>query len=113
MSPIRKLENFHILLWLLKDLSWLMNWKFFGSFMIIPTVGFAVFITIKNKKDILELLPNVAVIFWICANSIWMLSEFFIQMETLKSFAIFPFIGGIVMMLLYAFLLTTAKPEKF
>jgi hypothetical protein len=113
MNPLRKFENFHILLWLLKDLSWLMNWKFFGSFMIIPTFGFAVFITFKNRKDILELLPNVAVLFWICANSTWMLSEFFLPLESIKTFAVFPFIGGIVMMLLYAFLLTTSKPEKF
>jgi hypothetical protein len=109
MSLIRKLENFHILLWLLKDISWLLEYKMFGSFMIIPTLSFAIFITIKNRGDIIELLPNLAVICWICANSMWMLSEFFWQFEFLESLAIIPFISGIVLILFYAFLLFKAR----
>lgn len=109
MSLIRKLENFHILLWLLKDISWLLEYKIFGSFMIVPTLGFAIFITIKNRNDIFELLPNISVICWICANSMWMLSELFLPLEFLESLAVIPFISGIAMILFYAFLLFKAR----
>ena len=45
---IRKFENFHILLWLLKDMSWLILWRALGIFMIIPTFGFAIYILPGN-----------------------------------------------------------------
>lgn len=111
MSNIRKFENFHILLWLLKDLSWLMKWKIFGIFMIVPTVGFAALITWKTKKTTAEFLPNLAVLFWILANSFWMLMEF-LALEDLKNFAVIPFSIGLVIISIYTiFFLKKNTPQ--
>ena len=94
MSKIRKLENFHILLWLLKDMSWLMSWKISGIFMIFPTIGFAIFITYQWRKDIDELFSNLAVTFWIIANSTWMALEF-AELDKFKIYSIIPFAIGL------------------
>lgn len=47
---IRKFENVHILLWLLKDLCWVMDYKTAGVVMIVPTVGIAVCITVFEPE---------------------------------------------------------------
>jgi hypothetical protein len=77
MNNIRKFENFHILLWLIKDLCWVTLSEKMGVFMIIPTISFAIYITWISRSDASELAHNLAVCFWICANSIWMIGEFF------------------------------------
>lgn len=81
-EKIRKFENWHILLWLLKDLCWVMGFKAFGTFMIIPTVSLALVITVKTRKIFSELMHNIAVVCWICANSAWMFGEFFYLEES-------------------------------
>lgn len=40
-ARFRKLENLHIVLWLIKDLCWAMLWKPLGLIMIVPTIGAA------------------------------------------------------------------------
>ncbi len=35
----RKIENLHIVFWLIKDMAWAMLWKPLGVFMIVPTTG--------------------------------------------------------------------------
>jgi hypothetical protein len=72
----RILENFHVLLWLIKDLCWAMEFKLFGSFLVLPTIAAAVWILIITK-DQNEFWVNLAVLFWIIANSTWMLVDFF------------------------------------
>lgn len=101
MLETRKLENFHILLWLLKDMSWLMTWRSLGIFMIIPTLGFAILITWRARNFKSELFHNLAVICWITANSFWMVTEFFGLADQLKFFAIIPFIIGLVLIVTY------------
>lgn len=96
MIKIRRFENLHILLWLLKDLSWLMLWRELGIFMIFPTLLVAFFITWKMREVREELLHNLAVIFWISANSFWMLCEFF-DYEELRIYAAIPFGIGLVL----------------
>jgi len=102
MNKTRKLENLHILLWLLKDASWLLMWRGFGIFMIIPTIGFAILITYKSRKSRSELFHNLAIIFWIIANSFWMLVEFF-DHENWRIYSIIPFAIGLIIILLYYF----------
>jgi hypothetical protein len=97
---IRNFENFHILLWLLKDLCWVILWKPLGIFMIVPTLIFAIYITYLNRKDKAELAHNLAVCFWICANSVWMIGEFYYDDST-RPYAIIFFLAGLAMMLLY------------
>ena len=94
-EKVRKFENFHILLWLLKDLCWVMDYKVFGTIMIIPTVLVAIYITFMCRKNQSELFHNLAVVCWISANSVWMLGEFFANDGT-RPFAAGFFIAGLL-----------------
>src|SRR5574339_675653 len=73
----RKLENLHIVFWLFKDISWCMIWKTLGIVMVIPTLSVAIYIAYRTRQIKSELAHNLAVAFWISANSLWMISEFF------------------------------------
>lgn len=97
----RKLENLHIVFWLVKDLCWVMLWKPLGVIMIIPTVGAALLITWQTRKIRSELLHNLAVVFWIIANAYWMLSEFFSKDDTLRYYAVIPFSLGLITIAYY------------
>ncbi len=97
---IRKFENFHILLWLLKDLCWVTISKSLGVFMIMPTLALAIYITIIHKRDKSELAHNLAVCFWICANSTWMIGEFFYD-DSFRTQATVFFLAGLLTMMLY------------
>jgi hypothetical protein len=97
---IRKTENLHILLWLLKDICWVADLKWFGLIMIIPTLFVALWITYRMRHTASELVHNIAVICWICANSVWMLGEFFWNDGT-RPFAVGFFVTGIVILVVY------------
>jgi hypothetical protein len=106
----RKTENLHIVFWLMKDISWCMMWRSFGVFMIVPTLGAAIFITWRSRKLKTDLAHNLAVVFWIMANAWWMIAEFFEfdeiplwQGVTGREFAMIPFlIGALVLVRHYA-----------
>lgn len=93
---IRKIENFHIVLWLLKDLCWVMEMKLFGVIMVVPTVGVAIYITWLSRFIRSEFFHNLAVVCWICANAVWMLGEFF-NVEETKVIATAFFILGLLL----------------
>jgi hypothetical protein len=96
MQKIRHYENLHIPLWLLKDTCWMLQWKIMGAIMIIPTITIAIIITIfsfRDKSD--EFWINMAICFWIGANSYWMICEF-TKHEAIKDYAGFPFLIGII-----------------
>lgn len=103
MFKVHKLENFHILLWLLKDMSWLMTWRSFGVFMIIPTMTFAILIAWESRRYQSALFHNLAVICWITANSFWMISDFFEFEEWMRSLALIPFSLGLFLICFYHF----------
>jgi hypothetical protein len=108
----RKMENLHIVFWLIKDLSWCMVWKPLGIAMIIPTLLIAIIISWRTRHIVSEICHNAAIVFWISANSYWMVSEF-LKFDTLvlfkyssfdftyKHVAIFPFIIGIFILAYY------------
>jgi hypothetical protein len=102
-SRYRKIENLHIVFWLIKDLCWAMLWKPVALVMIIPTVGAALLITWQTRKIKSELLHNIAVLFWITANAYWMATEFFFSDDTLRYYAIIPFSLGILAIAYYYF----------
>jgi hypothetical protein len=77
MHKIRLVENLHIILWLIKDTCWLLEFKIGGVIMIFPTVFVAIYLAWKTRHDMSLLLPNLSVCFWIFANVSWMLGEFF------------------------------------
>ena len=104
----RKMENLHIVFWLIKDISWCMVWRPLGIAMVFPTLIIAIVISMRTRQFMSELCHNVAVTFWITANAYWMISEFF-HFDTLvvyggityKYLAIIPFSIGILLLAYY------------
>lgn len=101
----RKMENLHILFWLIKDISWCMVWKPLGIAMIFPTLIIAIVISFRTRHMMSELCHNLAIVLWITANSYWMISEFFefdslpvLGFTTYKHLSLFPFVAGIVIL---------------
>ncbi|MFZ1262478.1 MAG: hypothetical protein WAT34_03135 [Chitinophagaceae bacterium] len=107
-AGFRRLENMHIVFWLLKDISWCMIWKPLGIAMIIPTLCIAIWIAWHNRHIKSELAHNLAIVFWISANSLWMISEFagfdasiLWRYFTGKHLALIPFVAGALTLLYY------------
>src|SRR5215212_6297391 len=107
----RKMENMHIVFWLFKDISWCMIWKVLGIAMIFPTLIISMVIAWRTRQLKSELAHNLAITFWISANSLWMISEFF-GFDTVpfgsyfegKHLALIPFtIGVLILAYYYAF----------
>ena len=104
----RKMENLHIVFWLLKDISWCMVWRPLGIAMIFPTLIIAIVIAWRNRQYMSEVCHNVAIVFWITANAYWMISEFLhfdtfalFGDYTFKHLAIIPFTTGIIILAYY------------
>ena len=112
----RKVENLHILLWLLKDICWALNLKYPALVMIIPTLTVAILITYQTRKVTSELMHNLAIDFWITANCTWMIGEFFqwdqnlIGPYGLREFSIIPFGIGLLI-LAYYYLYFMHRPD--
>lgn len=104
----RKMENLHIVFWLLKDISWCMIWKPLGIAMIFPTLVIAIVIAFRTRQFMSEVCHNIAIVVWIAANSYWMISEFLhfdtyvlFGEYTYKHLAIIPFATGIIILAYY------------
>ena len=104
----RKMENLHIVFWLFKDVAWCLFWKPLGIVMIIPTLTIAIIIAWRTRHLISELCHNLAICFWIFANSFWMVTEFIGIDEhivtgsiTYKHLAIIPFVMGLLSLAYY------------
>lgn len=95
MTPaLRKYENIHIPLWLLKDTCWMMEWKTFGVIMIMPTIFVAALLALRTRNEE-EFYVNLAILFWILANAYWMCCEFF-DFVKYKDFAGIGFFAGAI-----------------
>jgi hypothetical protein len=97
---IIKVENFHILLWLLKDACWVLGFKYAGVLMIIPTLSVAIYLTYKSRNEQVDLFHNLAICCWITGNSIWMIGEFFFN-DTWRYEASTFFVIGLVIVFIY------------
>lgn len=82
--------------------------KWLGALMVVPTVFLAVYIVYKTLQST-EVYLNIAVFFWISANSFWMLMEFF-NNNQYKHFAAIPFALGFVFVII--FYLTTYRKKQ-
>jgi hypothetical protein len=107
-AKYRRMENMHIVFWLFKDISWCMIWKTLGIMMVVPTLTIAIIIAWRTRQFKSELAHNLAIVFWISANSLWMISEFFNfdtmliwQQFTGKHLALIPFFTGALILLYY------------
>lgn len=76
-ARFRRIENLHILFWLIKDACWALNFRIPALIMIVPTMLAALIITWQTRKIFSELVHNLAVVFWITANCTWMIGEFY------------------------------------
>jgi len=108
LEKIRRFESMHIVFWLIKDSCWVLELKWMGLIMILPTVSLAIFLVYKTLKTN-DFYINTAIFFWISANSYWMLMEFFND-DRYKSFAIIPFALGIIFVALF-YVKTSQKRE--
>ncbi len=108
---IRSSENFHIVLWLLKDLCWVMTWKVAGIVMITPTLLVAAWIAWRCRKDIGEFLHSLAIVLWISANSVWMIGEFFFN-DTTRRFALPFFAAGLLCVAWYYLVVLPRIPMR-
>ena len=111
-AKFRRMENMHIVFWLLKDISWCLVFRELGIAMIVPTLSIAIWITWKNREIKSEFCHNLAIVFWITANGYWMISEFFafdsikIWGEiTGKNLALVPFLSGLLTLMYYYLIL--------
>ena len=104
----RRMENLHIVFWIVKDISWCLFWKVLAMLMVLPTLTIALVIAYRTRKIKSELAHNLAVAFWIAANSLWMVSEFF-GFDTMpvwlhfegKHLSLIPFLIGSGILLYY------------
>lgn len=111
MKSVRKFENLHIALWLLKDTCWVTDFKTGGLIMIIPTIAVAIYITWMMRHIMAELFHNMAVCCWICANSIWMIGEFYYN-DGLRPPAILFFSMGLLFIGYYYLVLVPRGQKK-
>jgi hypothetical protein len=98
----RLLENMHIPMWLIKDTCWMMQFKLAGTIVALPTIGMAIYLVIITRNFPKRFWPNLAVLFWIGANTTWMIGEFYKFDFTL--YAITLFFAGIVAILVYIYI---------
>lgn len=113
-ARFRRIENLHILLWLLKDICWALNLKIPGLIMIVPTLTVAILITWQTRRITAELLHNLAVVLWITANCLWMIGEFYGWDEGTfgaRHLALVPFTAGLLILAYYYIFL--ARNKKF
>lgn len=115
----RKMENLHIVFWLFKDIGWCMIWKPLGIMMIIPTLVISVVIAYRTRQLMSELCHNLAITFWISANSYWMISEFMgfdhITISgwfTYKHLALIPFLLGVFCLAFYYAIWQPRHPDE-
>ena len=111
-ARFRRTENLHILLWLLKDLSWAMLWRELGLAMLVPTLFVAVLITWQTRHLKAELFHNLAIVCWICANGYWMIVEFFSDNDDLRYYTVIPFSMGLLFILLYYTVVVPRERKK-
>lgn len=115
----RKMENLHIVFWLLKDVSWCMVWPVLGIIMIFPTLIISIVIAWRTRQFMSELCHNLAITVWIFANSYWMISEFMhfdeytvVGSITYKHLALIPFGIGVLILAFYYFIHKPKHPEE-
>ena len=97
---LSRFDNMHILFWLIKDMSWCLMSKTIGTVMIAPTIAVALIILVRSREHLTSFVHNLAVLFWISANSLWMLGEMYCQ-DCTKPYAIWLFSAGMGVLTIY------------
>jgi hypothetical protein len=111
----RRVENLHILFWLIKDACWALNLKIPALVMIVPTMSVAVLIAWQTRHIFSELLHNITVALWITANCTWMIGEFYGWDENLwgpyglRQASVIPFAVGLLLLAYYYLVLARSR----
>ncbi|MFM2202125.1 MAG: hypothetical protein RL040_1325 [Bacteroidota bacterium] len=105
---LSRFDNMHILFWLIKDMSWCLMSKTIGTIMIAPTITIALIILFRSREHLTSFVHNLAVLFWISANSLWMIGEMYCS-DCAKPYAIWLFSAGMGVLLLYYSYLLVAR----
>ncbi len=115
----RKMENLHIVFWLLKDIGWCLIWQPLGIIMIFPTLLISIVIAYRTRGMMSELCHNLAITLWITANSYWMISEFLhfdahivFGTVTYKHLALIPFLSGLACLIYYYAIWHPRHPDE-
>ncbi len=78
------------------------DFKTAGVIMVIPTILVAIWIAWINRRDKSDLAYNLAVCCWICANSVWMVGEFYYNGTTRPIAKVF-FLSGLFIIAVHYF----------
>lgn len=97
---LRKYENLHIVLWLIKDTFWVLDFKIPGLLMIFPTLFVAIDIARRSFSYLSDFMHNLAVCCWISANAVWMIGEFYFD-DGLRPIAIVFFSLGLLVVAIH------------
>lgn len=100
-ARIKEIENAHVFLWLLKDMSWCSLWRPLGMIVSIPTVLMAAYIWWITRKQPGDGVHNFAVLLWLCANVTWMTGEFYYADTTRPIAQVFFKTGMLVLVIHY------------
>lgn len=69
--------------------------------MIAPTLLVAIWLTWKSRWIREEFIHNLAVVWWLCANSVWMVGEFFYEDHTRPAALVFFALGLVTLAVHY------------
>lgn len=95
MKEINRKENLHVVFWLVKDFAWISGFKILGVTLAVPTILLAFHFTWITKVNKDSFYHNLAILFWILANSIWMFGEFYFE-DQKRIWAMPFFIAGLL-----------------
>lgn len=76
---VRGAENFHIYLWIIKDLAWTQKWYVVSWIFGLSAISWC-FVLVYHAfadKNYNEMYMLVALILWLSANFVWMAGELF------------------------------------
>lgn len=71
---VRGAENFHIYLWIMKDLAWTQKWYIISWIFGISAISWCLVLVYHAfmDKNYNEMYMLVALILWLSANFVWM-----------------------------------------
>ena len=77
LTSIRGSENFHIYLWILKDLSWAQSWWISGHVFGIAAILWSFYILSHTVRDrnTNEIMTNFSTFMWLFGNTWWMIGD--------------------------------------
>lgn len=76
--------------------------------MILPTLLVVIHLTWQSRDNLSELLHNSAICCWFCANSFWMVGDFYFE-DSLRQYAKIFFIKGLCVIGIYYFYVLPKK----